>query len=112
MAKATKHTEEIHTFNLELSGAEAGYLAAVLEGLAQSSGYAADIEQALRESGAPNNNYRTLDIGDRVRVIDGYEDFNGRVGTLVRIDPTDEVQPYLVEFDDSDRFWVMGVERA
>lgn len=110
MAKASKNIQEVHTFNLVLSSGEAAYLVAVLEGLAQSSGYAADIEQSLREAGAPGGvSVAPLAVGDRVRVTD-YGYYEGQTGTLRQVD-TDDI-PYLVAIDDvEDTYWACGVER-
>jgi hypothetical protein len=115
MAKATKHTEtreivtteEVTTFTLELSEAERDWLVANLTDRAQSSGYAADIEQALRETTAP------LAVGDRVRVSETDGEYAGWTGTLKMIDTADDGLPYLVDFADCPGGdWCTSVERA
>ena len=116
MATARKHSKEITTtetvYTLELSEEEATALRQYFEdGEAHGSdgpGLLDNIYYALKSR--PEAQPTPLAVGDRVRVDDGVT--AGLVGTLKRIDPADEILPYLVEYEDGVSWWTKGVERA
>lgn len=111
MATARKTTKEVTTtetvYTLELREEEAMLLGDFLRQMGNAP--AQPIADALSNA---HTETTPLAVGDRVRVTEPIGNYNGRVGTLVRIDQADGILPYLVAFDDGDDLWIKGVERA
>lgn len=112
--KTTKTvTQEVTTYTLELSEEERAHLVEITgecDATPINNGIYRALTRAVLEE---NPTSATLAVGDRVRVTERIGDcYNGRVGTLAKIDPADEFLPYLVLFDIDDYVWVKGVERV
>lgn len=111
MANATRKTIEKTVTEkvtiLELTQDEADWLKGLVS--FESSDEGQTIFKAL---GAPTET--DIQVGDKVRILKANtsDSYNGRVGTVGRIDEHDPDVPYRVEFSDGDYEWAITVERA
>lgn len=106
-------TQEVTVYTLELSENEAAKFKNDcanhgINGANASAIFAVRMALACPEDSEVS---APLAVGDRVRVTEDCDDFTGRVGTLVRIDWSDVILPYLVEFDDGEHWWTKGIEK-